>query len=301
MSSWNATSRNRRWFSPGTLRIHTKDAWKSKPFTISICHGMIWDDSNDSNSHQADKPFVVVSPTVSACEKLKKTIIDGWRIIPHGETQKPPWSKPWQIDDSARHQASAAANSEEPGRPSADHLISCDNYCFLKDMFVTVIFKEEKKEKRHSAHPRPRSPHHTGCIATRAACWTLQSQKQKGPLCNGWLAHTDFWLHGKDFVFSYTSLSRLWRNGRAEERYPTCRASVLPLQMVDRRLGLSWLSWLSSLERGVFARNWADLLPYRDVTRQQSYRNIKIWVNLSMFSFGVATPADAGQLRACHA
>ena len=34
----------------------------------------------------ADKPFVVVSPTVSACEKLKKTIIDGWRIIPHGET-----------------------------------------------------------------------------------------------------------------------------------------------------------------------------------------------------------------------
>ena len=84
--------------------------------------------------------------------------------------QQPPWSKPWQIDDSARHQASAAANSEEPGRPSADHLISCDNFCFLKDMFVTVIFKEEKKEKRHSAHPHPRSPHHTGCIATRATC-----------------------------------------------------------------------------------------------------------------------------------
>ena len=51
-SSWNATSRNTRWLSPGTPRIHTKDAWKSKPFTISKCHGMIW---HDSNSHQADK------------------------------------------------------------------------------------------------------------------------------------------------------------------------------------------------------------------------------------------------------
>ena len=87
---------------------------------------------------------------------------------------------------------------------------------------------------------------------------------------------------------SYTSLSRLWRNGRAEERYPTRRASILPLQVVARRLGLSWLP---SLESGVSAGNCADFLPYRDVTRQQSYRDIKIWVNLSMLPFGVATPA----------
>lgn len=90
----------------------------------------------------------------------------------------------------------------------------------------------------------------------------------------------------------YTS-SRLWLriNGRAEERYPIRRASVLPLQVVERRLGLSGLSWLSSLESGVFVGNCADFLPYRDVTRQQSYRDIKIWVNLSMLPFGVATPA----------
>ena len=77
--------------------------------------------------------------------------------------------------------------------------------------------------------------------------------------------------------------------------------SVLPLQVVERRLGLSWLSWLSSLESGVFVRNCVDFLPYSVVTRQQSYRDIKIWVDLSMLSFGVATPADAGQCRACHA
>ena len=48
---------------------------------------MIW---HDSNSHQADKPIFVVSPTVSVCiwktYEKRKTIIDGWRIIPHGET-----------------------------------------------------------------------------------------------------------------------------------------------------------------------------------------------------------------------
>ena len=52
-----------RWFSPGTPRIHTKDAWKSKPFTISKCHGMIW---HDSNSHQADKQ-IFGFPNNSAC------------------------------------------------------------------------------------------------------------------------------------------------------------------------------------------------------------------------------------------
>ena len=121
-------------------------------------------------------------------------------------------------------------------------------------------------------------------------------------------AHTDFltaWLFTSSSRLFYTS-SRLWLriNGRAEERYPIRRASVLPLQVVERRLGLSWLcwlSWLSSLESGVFVRNCVDFLPYSVVTRQQSYRDIKIWVNLSMLSFGVATPADAGQCRACHA
>ena len=213
--------------------------------------------------------------------------------------QQPPWSKPWQIDDSARHEASAAANSEEPGCPSADHLISW-HFCFLKDMFVTVIFKQEK---RHSAHPLRRSPHHTVGIATRATCWTLQSQEQKGPLCNGWLAHTLTSCCMAKILSSFYTSSRLWLriNGRAEERYPIRRASVLPLQVVERRLGLSGLSWLSSLESGVFVGNCADFLPYRDVTRQQSYRDIKLCSNLSMLSFGVATPADAGQRRACHA
>ena len=79
-------------------------------------------------------------------------------------------------------------------------------------------------------------------------------------------------------LFSLYTSSRLWRNGRAEERYPIRRVSVLPLQVVERRLGLSWLSWLSSLESGVFVGNCADFLPYRDETRQQSYRDIKIWV-----------------------
>ena len=89
----------------------------------------------------------------------------------------------------------------------------------------------------------------------------------------------------------YTSLSRYWRNGRAEERYPTRRASVLPLQVVERRLGLSWLtglsllSWLSSLESEVLARNCTDFLPHLDVTRQQSYRDVQR-VNLSMLAFG---------------
>ena len=170
-------------------------------------------------------------------------------------------------------------------------------------MSVTVIFKQEK---RHSAHPRRRSPHHTVGIATRATCWTLQSQEQKGPLCNGWLAHTRTSCCMAKILSSFYTSSRLWLriNGRAEERYPIRRASVLPLQVVETRLGLSWLcwlSWLSSLESGVFVRNCADFLPYRDETRQQSYRDIKIWVNLSMLSFGVATPADAGQRRACHA
>ena len=195
--------------------------------------------------------------------------------------QQPPWSKPWQIDDSARHEASAAANSEEPGRPSADHLISW-HFCFLKDMFVTVIFKQEK---RHSAHPLRRSPHHTVGIATRATCWTLQSQEQKGPLCNGWLAHTLTSCCMAKILSSFYTSSRLWLriNGRAEERYPIRRASVLPLQVVERRLGLSGLSWLSSLESGVFVGNCADFLPYRDVTRQQSYRDIKIWVTWACF------------------
>ena len=93
---------------------------------------------------------------------------------------------------------------------------------------------------------------------------------------------------------SYTSVSRVWRTGRAEERYPTRRASVFPLQVVERRLGLSWLSWLHSLESKVLARNCADFLPYLDVTRQQLYRDVNILVSLSRPSF------QGGNSRRCR-
>ena len=47
--------------------------------------------------------------------------------------QQPPWSKPWQIDDSARHEASAAAILKSLGA-HPQITISYDNFCFLKDM-----------------------------------------------------------------------------------------------------------------------------------------------------------------------
>ena len=80
--------------------------------------------------------------------------------------QQPPWSKPWQIDDSAsmKHQLLRILKSLG-AHPQITE--SVDNFCFLKDMSVTVIFKQEK---RHSAHPLRRSPHHTVGIATRATC-----------------------------------------------------------------------------------------------------------------------------------
>ena len=85
-------------------------------------------------------------------------------------------------------------------------------------------------------------------------------RSRKGPLCNGWLAHTLTSCCMAKILSSFYTSSRLWLriNGRAEERYPIRRASVLPLQVVERRLRLSglswlsWLSWLSSLESGVF-------------------------------------------------
>ena len=162
-----------------------------------------------------------------------------------------------------------------------------------------LTFKKEEK-RRHSPHPR------TAVLVCRHcySCYMVQlfnRRSGKARMAMRGLHTGTSDCMAKILSSFYTSLSRFWWNGRAEERYPTRQASVLPLQVVERRLGLGWLGWLSSLESGVLARNCAGFLPHPYVARQQSYRDVKIWVNFSMLSFecGNSCPCRTTQSLPC--